>query len=148
MSSTCPISAISSRVSVFISAARVMVARATPSAAQLKATALPSSGKGHVQAQFAGNKKGLDLAGAVADGADPVVAQVTRGRAVVHEAPAAMDLDRQVGAFAADLGRVIFGDGEVLAGRLAPVGQPGGLVDDHAGGFDLDRHVGDHLLDQ
>src|SRR5665647_2403205 len=75
---------------------------------------LPASREGHVEPALAGDQQLLDLRTAVADRADPVVAVIARHRAVIHEAPAAVNLDREIGALRARLGRVILGHRQFL----------------------------------
>src|SRR5436305_1826888 len=108
----------------------------------------PASGEGDFETALARDQQFLDLRRAVADGADAVVAVVTRHRAVIHEAPAAMHLDRLVGAFGAGFGREILRHRQLFEVVAALVDAPGGSISDEPRAVDLERHVGDHFLDE
>src|SRR3972149_4030745 len=69
-----------------------------------------------IEAERLGDEQHLDLAGAVPDADDAGVAPVAAGRRLVHEAGAAVNLDRQVGTLGCDLGAVVLGDERLLTG--------------------------------
>ena len=74
--------------------------------------------------------------------------RVALDRVVVDVARAAVDLDRRVRAADRRLGGVQLGDRGLGRVRLAGVLQVAGAPHEHPSGVGLDRHVGDHRLDE
>src|SRR5665647_569796 len=109
---------------------------------------LPASREGHFEAAFAGDQQLLYLRAAVADRTDPVVAVVARHRAVIHVAPAAVNLDREIGALRARLGRVILGHRQFFEIVAPLIDVPCRAIGQEPRGIDLKGDFSDHFLDQ
>ncbi len=84
----------------------------------------------------------LDFAGALPDAFDARVAPDPLQGQVVHQAHAAMDLDRFVGDESQHLCRFQLGHRHVLVGHGALVVFPACLKDHQVGSLQLRRHIG------
>ena len=96
---------------------------------------------------LAGDHEALDLGGAFADFGQADVAIVALDVGLGDVAEAAVDLDGFVAAFLAHFGGEELGHGGFFGEGLIVVLEPGGLIDQQAGGIQLCRHVGQLELD-
>src|SRR5690606_33511174 len=111
------------------------------------AAAPPGSWGGRVAEEAASDDHALHLAGALADLADLGVAHHALDGVLRRIAPCAKQLDGARARAHGELAGIELRDGGRATERLVVLLQPGSVVDEVAGGFDLRRHVGERELD-
>src|SRR5262249_42780480 len=101
-----------------------------------------------LEAEVAGDDHALHLVRALADLEDLLVAVEPRDRELVHEAVAAVDLERCVHGAVREQAGVELRLRRRQRERLSRVLEPGGAVDELPARVDLGRHVGQLELDR